>query len=128
MDVPAITSFIDGGGNVLVAANSDIGPNSIDLFLCVSLCVFICPFIFHLHEHCQFVCVNDNYTLKTKLGVVYRNHCVLLSSCMSLFFQALSRKYFLNCLAFCKQIWYGAASPWSCAKNVGSCLQGQGHR
>ena len=25
IDVPAITSFIDGGGNVLVAANSNIG-------------------------------------------------------------------------------------------------------
>ena len=86
MDVPAITNFIDGGGNVLVAASSDIGPNSIDLFLCVSLCVFICPFIFHLHEHCQFVSVNDNYTLKIKLGVVYRNHCVLLSACMSFCF------------------------------------------
>eukprot|EP00493_Phyllostaurus_siculus_P008638 UN08746 len=25
IDVPAITNFIDGGGNVLVAANSNIG-------------------------------------------------------------------------------------------------------
>ena len=107
MDVPAITSFIDGGGNVLVAASSDIGPKSNVMFLCV----FMCPFIFHLHEHCHIVSVNDNYTLKTKLGVVYRKHCVLLSSCMSLFFQALSRKYFLNCSAFCKQTWYGVASP-----------------
>jgi len=31
VDVPAITSFIDGGGNVLVAASSNIGEGIRDL-------------------------------------------------------------------------------------------------
>ena len=33
VDIPAITNFIDGGGNVLVAASSNIGKFHINYFM-----------------------------------------------------------------------------------------------